>query len=268
MVSTFDSIFWTVGIRPIIDCIYNGAKRIITKKPFSPELQLHLIEKYNVNVLYIPPFNLVPCIKNDMIHKVDLSSVKTIYFYGGETLPTLISAVNHYMPSAHSVPWYGMTEVGRIAFQGNDCGKHLVNGCTAKIVDEDGNRCGQNISGEICVMKKHQFLGYFDDSVATANAIDGEGFFRTGDIGHFDDNGTLFIEGRKKNVQNIFYFEGVIVPSEIEKCLVSLPDIEEACVVGIPITTGTVLPAAVVVRKLNSNLGQREVFDAAKGEND
>lgn len=52
---------------------------------------------------------------------------------------------------------------------------------------------------------KHQFLGYLDDSDATAAAIDQDGFFRTGDIGHFDNDGNLFVVDRKKDVMNVFY---------------------------------------------------------------
>lgn len=124
IVFSFDSIYWTVGIKPIIDCIHSGATRLITTRAFSPELQLKMIEEHKISILYIPPFNLIPCLKSDVINKTDLLSMRTIYFYGCKLTPTLIPIVNQYFPNTDCVSWYGMTEIGRLAVSkvvANDC---------------------------------------------------------------------------------------------------------------------------------------------------
>lgn len=99
-------------------------------------------------------------------------------------------------------------------------------GYTVKVVDENGKRCGPNAHGEICVKSKSKFLGYLDDAKTTVNAIDNEGFFITGDIGHFNENGILSIDDRKKNIiKNVFYFRGFILPIKLESYLIQYTDI-------------------------------------------
>lgn len=266
-----DTIYWTIGLKPIFHSIYNGSMRIISSKDFTPELQLTIIEKYNVSVLSNTPFVMGACLKSDLIHKVNLSSVKKIIFYGGKLPKTLAIDIKHYFPNADVQSLYGMTEMGRIStgivdIHANGNVGQLYYGCAVKIVDEDGKRCGPNVNGEICVKIKHQFLGYFDDSNATVAAIDQDGYFQTGDIGHFDDDANLFVVNRKKDVMNVFYFENVLLPSEIEQCLIEIPDVKEACVVGIPLAYDACLPAALVIQNPNSNLCRSRVFDTVAGK--
>ena len=95
---------------------------------------------------------------------------------------------------------------------------------TVKI--EDPNEDGE---GEILVSGPNVMLGYYKDEEATAEAIDGEGFFRTGDYGKLDENGVLYITGRKKNV--IILSNGKnVYPEEIENELISLPGVLEVVV--------------------------------------
>lgn len=265
-----DIIYWTIGCRPIFHAIYNGVVRVITSRPFTPELQLEIIEKYNVTDLYNTPFVLTACIKSDAIQKANLSSVKRIVSYGGVMPQTLITDIKRSFPNGELLNLYGLTEIGAISMEivngGNVGGGKLVSNCTIEIIDDNGNRCGPNENGEIFIKTKYQFLGYFDDRDATAAAIDENGFFRTGDVGHFDDNGNLFIEDRKKNVMKVFYFDSVLLPSKIEDLLIKDPSIKDVCVVGIPIVCDDCLPAALVVRDPNSNLKQCDVFNVVAGK--
>lgn len=254
----------------IIDCIHSAATRIITAKPYSAEYHLKLLEKYKVNISFGSPFHMVACLKNDQIKKMDLSSVKHLLLHGFKVPNSLVAELAHYFPNAHIVSGYGTTEIGYISdcfhnIPENNGGNQLIDGCIAKIVDINEKSCGPNKMGEIRVKKRYKFWGYLEDPMSTADAVDEEGFYRTGDIGHFDDNGMLFICDRQKDVIKIFYFRGVILPSDIEKCIIALPDVKEVCVVGIPIVPAAQIPAAVVVRKPNSNLSQQDVYDVVAG---
>lgn len=267
----FDSVFWTAGLRFMLRCAQYGAKNIITKHSFSSELQLEIIEKYKVSILAGIPLNLLTCMRNNRINGMDLSCLKIIMFYGSKSPPYLVKEFNRYFPNAKIQTRYGMAEVGRISdgfLNAKECSNvgRLVNGCIAKIVDDHGRRCGPNVTGEICVKKSNEFLGYYKDIEATVKAIDREGFFLTGDIGHFDQNGYLFFDDRKRFVITTFFFEGVILPTEIEAHLLSKPDIEEVCVVGIPILDNFELPSAVIVRQKDSSLTQRNVYDMIAGK--
>lgn len=268
----FEEIFWTAGVKPLIDTIHNGMTRILTSKSFTPELQLKLIEKYSVTVLYNPALSMVGCLKSSHIHNTNVSSVQAIFFYGCKIPNNLVSEVNRYFPNALLLSCYGLTEIGIVTFSildahSNPNSGDLYPGTIAKIIDDNGIRCGPNINGEICIKKKSSFLGYLGDRQTTAAAVDPEGFFHTGDSGHFDGNGQFVFDDRIKNFIRAYYFIFVIEVSEIEDYLRTMPDIMEVCVVGIPITTDTSLPAAVIVRRPESTLSERDVYNAVAGTN-
>ena len=91
--------------------------------------------------------------------------------------------------------------------------------------------------GEILTRGPHVMRGYFGNDELTASVIDADGWLHTGDIGHLDRDGFLFISGRKKNV--IVLGSGKKVqPEELEAVLFEHPDIEEGCVVGVVATEG------------------------------
>lgn len=262
-----------MGIKAIIDCIFGGTTRIISTKSSTPEYFMDVIEKYKVSVLMVSPFRTVACLKGRFADQKDLSCVKKIYYYGNQMPFSLVAGVQRIFPNAEAFTTYGLTEIGGISLHSLDItkgysGDRLFNGSMAKIIDGHGNRCEPNVNGEICIKQKYKFRGYFDNCSATLAAVDDEGFFRTGDIGHFDEKGALFIEGRIKNIMQVFHFGGFILPTEIEEYIISLAEIKEACVVGIPLLNlnGPVLPAAVVVRETNSDVNQRNIFDLVAGE--
>lgn len=83
--------------------------------------------------------------------------------------------------------------------------------------------------GEICVKSEQVMIGYYEDEEATAAAFNNEGYFRTGDYGYLDEEGYLYITGRKKNI--IILSNGKnVYPEEIEESLYKIPLVKE-CVV-------------------------------------
>lgn len=146
----------------------------------------------------------------------------------------------------------------------SDCAGQLFGNVTAKIVDSHGNLCG--IDGEICVKTLYTLLGYYRNPEANVKLFDSDGFLKTGDIGHFDKNGNLYIVDRKANM---FEYNGHIVkPSEIEAVLLKSSNIDTVCVVGISDAVGTNLPAAAVVRKDGSEISEEEISAIVSGEYD
>lgn len=270
---SFETINSTAGIYQLLSAMQssNGVARVITSNSFSPDLQLKLIEKYKVTHLTNVPLYLIACLKHDSIQRWNLSSVKDIFLYGYKIPSTLIVEAAQYFPDAKIMSFYAMTEMGAITHNilngksTSNCGL-VCPGTTIKIMDDDGNRCGSNVIGEIYVKKDHEFLGYLDDPEATAATVDNEGFFRTGDSGHFDEDGLLYFDDRLKNVLRCYYFRGVVIPTEIEFFLLKTPDILEACVIGIPAGVGSNLLAAVIVKRPNSNLTQHDIYTAVAGE--
>ena len=141
-------------------------------------------------------------------------------------------------------------------------------GTEVKIVDlSTGEALGPNIDGEICVRSNKMFSGYLNNPKATAEAFDSEGWYRTGDIGHYDESERIFITDRLKEVVRIgidnHYIN--ISPVEIEQFLLTHKSIAEVAVVGVNNRTGTHWPRAYVVLKEGQTATEKEIQKFVSG---
>lgn len=264
----FSTLYWLSGVLTLLFGSLYGATRIITTKKFTPDLLLYLIETYKITYLLNPPQQVVLTLKSDSIKNADLSSVK-YYYVGGSTIPTNLPAnMKNYLPNGKILPVYGMSEVTRISITTPENGRdgtvgQLRKRVIVKILDKNGNRCGINVNGEICVKPYFKFIGYYGNEMATKELHDPEGFIHTADVGHFDNDGFLYFVDRKKDFLRYYGFH--ISPSEIEVFLIKSPKIKSVCVVGIPDKFDFDLPAAVIVRNNGSNLNKKDVSDMVSG---
>lgn len=266
---SFSPLYWGSGLFVLIRGILIGATRIITTEPFTPELQLRLIEKYKVTFSMNPPHQLMLMMKSHRFGETDLSSLRCVVVSGGKVPCQLKTELGRYLPNGFVCNGYGMSEIcGMIAYDyppSNENGVvgKLSDGICIKIIDEDGNRCGLNVEGEIYVKMRNKFLGYFENRKATDEALDNEGFFATGDIGRFNGEGELYVSGRKKELLKYCNFQ--VPPAEVDAFLIQSPHIKSACVVGIPDEIVGDLPAAAIVRVNGSNITEKDVFDLVTG---
>ena len=120
---------------------------------------------------------------------------------------------------------YGITECAPIIAVNRS--KHPVRGSVGHVLDIDTVKIdhpNEDGEGEIWVTGPNVMLGYYKDEAATKDAIDEEGYFKTGDYGKLDKNNVLYITGRKKNL--IILSNGKnVYPEEIENELVATPGI-------------------------------------------
>ena len=120
---------------------------------------------------------------------------------------------------------YGITECAPIIAVNRS--KHPVRGSVGHVLDIDTVKIdhpNEDGEGEIWVTGPNVMLGYFKDEAATKDAIDEEGYFKTGDYGKLDKNNVLYITGRKKNL--IILSNGKnVYPEEIENELVATPGV-------------------------------------------
>lgn len=258
----FSSLYWLSGVQALLLGILESSTRLITTDSFSPESMLHLIQKHKVTSLFSGSFQMVLTLKCAEKQITDLTSVER-WFCGGSKISNEITiAVQNYIPNGLVLVVYGMSELfGSITVKlcdgKNESVGQLVGGTTVKIVDENGNRLGVGQDGEVCVKNVYKFAGYYGDRVSTDALYDTEGFLQTGDIGHFDGDGSLYLVDRKKDI--LRYREHTISPSEIENFLSNRPEIESASVVGITDSSSNDLPAAVVVRQRGSTITEAEI---------
>lgn len=159
--------------------------------------------------------------------------------YASERMPTpLITALIERMPAVSFVQFYGMIEhlcltVLGASDQLRKIGTvgHPMVGAELYLVDEDDQLVGPGGTGEIVARSPTVFAGYWGDPVATARVMRGQAM-RTGDLGRFDDDGFLWLEGRLKEVIKTGGL--TVIPTEIEGALMSHPQVSDAAVVGVP----------------------------------
>ncbi len=125
---------------------------------------------------------------------------------------------------------YGITECAPLISVNRS--RHVVKGSVGTVLDMDEVKISapnEDGEGEICVKGPNVMLGYYKDAQATAEALDEEGYFKTGDYGKLTKDRILYITGRKKNL--IILSNGKnVYPEEIENELISIPGIQDIIV--------------------------------------
>lgn len=266
----FSQLYWITGVMTMVWSTLYGATRIITTETFSAELIFRLISQYRISFILNSLNQMLAMLKHEKIADMDLTSIKN-YCLGGSRIPHGLPAqFNKYFPDGAVHIILGMTEtcgVYAMACTKNvvdkEPGGQLTYNVGVKIIDDDGNRCGVGIDGEICLKLRYDFLGYYNNREATEQAFDAEGFFLTGDIGHFDADGDLHIVDRKKDMMKYCGYQ--VTPTEIEAVLIKSPEIEAVCVVGIPDSVASDLPAVAVIRKAGANITADDIYSLVAG---
>ncbi|WP_420630894.1 acyl-CoA synthetase [Candidatus Leptofilum sp.] len=120
----------------------------------------------------------------------------------------------------------------------------------ARVVDDNNQPLGPNQIGELVLKGPSASSGYFNNPAATAEAIDDEGWFHTGDLALYDDDWYFTIKDRKKDM----YISGGenVYPAEIEKVLYAHSDVQLCAVVGLPDPKWGEVGLACVVLRPNS----------------
>uniref|UniRef100_A0A1L8DZ97 Putative acyl-coa synthetase n=1 Tax=Nyssomyia neivai TaxID=330878 RepID=A0A1L8DZ97_9DIPT len=258
---SFSSLYWASGYIALLSSLFSLSTRIITTKPFSPEFLISIIKNYKVTMLLTPPSQATQLINCPALKEDSLASLKSYTCIGGLITIELCNRIQSYLPNGTFMNTYGMSEAGTISTLCMPSAKvsvgFLSTGVTAMIINEDGQQLGFGEIGEICVKTKSLFMGYYNNPEATEVMFDKNGWVHTGDLGYFDEDGILYLTGRKKDI--LKYNNYHVSPLEIEEILQNHPDVSQAVVVGIPDQIFTDLPAAVVVRKDGTSVTEEEL---------
>jgi len=197
------------------------------------------IEKYSINVIWLVPSMV------SMILTLDRSDEGIAYcqkgciksaLIGTAPLPKMLKMTFEKKYSISLYENYGSTEALFVStnsplIQKNDGVGMPLPGQKVYIQDIHSKNCAVNQIGEIVLQSERLMKGYYKNIDETNNNIS-NGLFYTGDMGYFDENGHLFIVGRKKD---LIIRGGInISPKEIEDTLEQHPVIKEVAVIGIP----------------------------------
>ncbi|EAL40220.1 AGAP008545-PA [Anopheles gambiae str. PEST] len=267
----FSALHWATGFASMLTPFFSGTIRLITRKSFSERQFLEAVEKYRVQAIFLPTAYSNAVMAHPRTKTADLSSLK-IWMVGGSHVPEeLRDRIDALLrpTGGRSVTTYGSSENGACAMdipkrKPGATGPLMLN-TMIRIVDENGNRLGVGKQGELLTKMSVEFGGYYGNEEASRNAIDSDGFFRTGDIGYIDEEGYLHVVDRKKD---IFKYSGLqVVPTELEAIITAIEGVQEVCVVGIRNTqNATDVPAAVIVRRRDSKLDASQVRSIVDGQ--
>ena len=221
--------------------VTHGSAMVYPAPTFDPEATMDAIEAERCTALYGVPTMFIAVLGCPNFPARDLTSLRTGAMAGSPCPVEVMKQVIDKLHMKDVTIAYGMTETSPVSFQtGPDdpverrvstIGKvqpHLE----VKIVDEAGEVTPRGVPGEVCTRGYSVMLGYWDDPERTAEAIDPDGWMRTGDLGVIDGAGYGNIVGRIKDMvirggENIY-------PREIEEFLYTHPKVADVTVVGLP----------------------------------
>lgn len=214
------------------------------------------VERYQATQMPIAPSQAIDLLNHDHHRQFNLQSLKVISFAGAKIpADTLEQIKSKYQVKISEL--YGSTEmmgsVVQPAHQVIPPGSVGVpqSNNEMKIIDiETKENLPAFQQGEICFRGPARFLGYLRNLRATDEVIDSNGWYHTGDIGYYDDNGHLYVVDRIKALIKFRYWS--ISPAEIELFLQQHPAIDNVCVVGVKhLTEGHIIRAYVQMKKGN-----------------
>jgi len=133
-----------------------------------------------------------------------------------------------------------------------------------KLLDEDGREVGIGESGEIVAKGPQVMKGYWQQPEANAAAFTADGYFRTGDVGVFDDKGFLKIVDRKKDMILVSGFN--VFPNEIEAVATSCPGVAECACIGVPDEKSGEAVKLFVVKAQGATLTEADVIAHCRKE--
>ncbi len=253
-----------------LDCflspdIYLGVSSILHDKA-DPAEMLEAIEKHGVTKLFCPPTIWIALLRHPDFDKRDLSSLNAGY-YGASIMPTaVIEELAQRLPNMRLFNFYGQTEMAPLAtiLKPHDqlrklgsAGRPSLN-VETRVVDDDDNPVPVGEVGEIVHRSPHLITEYYNDPDKTAEAFR-NGWFHSGDLGRFDDEGYLYVVDRKKDM--IKTGGENVASREVEEAIFRHPDVAEVAVFGVPHPKWIEAVTAVVVPKAGAEVTAEGVME-------
>ncbi|MEV7890151.1 4-coumarate--CoA ligase family protein [Streptomyces sp. NPDC002817] len=245
----------------------NGATVVVLPR-FDLETFLAAIQNHRITGLYVAPPIVLALAKHPLVTQYDLSTLQYIISAAAPLDAKLAEACSQRLNLPPVGQAYGMTElspgthvVPLAAMRHAPPGTvgRLVAGTEMRIVslDDPDKDVGVAEDGEILIRGPQVMKGYLGRPDATAAMIDPDGWLHTGDVGHADADGWLFVVDRVKELIKYKGFQ--VAPAELEALLLTHPGIADAAVIGVYNDDGNEVPHAYVVR-------QPTVTDLSEGE--
>jgi acyl-CoA synthetase (AMP-forming)/AMP-acid ligase II len=220
--------FHTFGLKAGLIASFLRGATMLPVAAFDIDRVVELIEAERITMLPGPP-----TLYHSLLAVGDKDKLATLRagVTGAADIPVeLVHRIHDELPFQTLMTGYGLTEAGNVTLsRPGDSFEDVAT--TAGLPCEDIEvRVADD--GEVLVRGYGVMQGYLDDPVATAEAIDADGWLHTGDLGSFTESGRLRIVGRKKDMFIVGGFNAY--PAEIEGFLLEHPAVAQAAVIGVP----------------------------------
>ena len=254
----------------LFSSLYTGSK-LITLPKFEPELFLDTISRYKTDVVTLVPPLILFLAKHPIVNNYDLSCIREIMSGAAPLGGDLVESVRARLKCDTIRQGYGLTETSPVThlvpkslskLKPQSIGVPLKS-IEVKVVDiKTGKTLGVSEEGEVWIRGPNVMKGYLNLPEATESCITGDGWFRSGDVGYFDEDGCFYITDRLKELIKVKGLQ--VAPAELEALLHSHEKIADAAVIGVANERLGEAPKAYVVKKEDS-LGEREVMEYVAG---
>ncbi|MGQ4477955.1 4-coumarate--CoA ligase family protein [Streptomyces sp. SAS_276] len=262
--------FHIYGLTALMNAPLRQGAAVVVLPRFDLETFLAAIENHRITGLYVAPPIVLALAKHPAVAQYDLSSLEYIISAAAPLDANLAAACSQRLGLPPVGQAYGMTELspGTHVVPVRDMptappgtvGK-LIAGTEMRVVslDDPDKDLGIGEAGELLIRGPQVMKGYLGRPDETAAMIDPDGWLHTGDVGHVDDDGWLFVVDRVKELIKYKGFQ--VAPAELEALLLTHPGIADAAVVGEYNDDNNEVPHAYVVRQQTAlDLSQSEVL--------
>ncbi|MFD8388437.1 4-coumarate--CoA ligase family protein [Streptomyces sp. NPDC059680] len=250
--------FHIYGLTALMNAPLRKGATVVVLPRFDLETFLAAIETHRITGLYVAPPIVLALAKHPAVARYDLSSLKYVISAAAPLDATLARACSQRLGLPPIGQAYGMTELSpgthvvpldRLHDAPAGTVGRLIAGTEMRIVslDDPDKDLGTGESGEILIRGPQVMKGYLGRPDATAALIDVDGWLHTGDVGHVDEDGWLFVVDRVKELIKYKGFQ--VAPAELEALLLTHPGIADAAVIGSYNDDGNEVPHAFVVRR-------------------
>ncbi|MCB9771268.1 MAG: AMP-binding protein [Candidatus Omnitrophica bacterium] len=240
------------GFIYIQNCIIFGITLVIMDR-FNPYEFLRLVQEHKVSCFHIVPAMYTALLSLKQIEKFDLSSLRWVVVFGAPSSPEIMERFHKYCPNAQLLNGWGMTETcppntvtplgsRNIASVGKPSPLSEI-----KIVDEEDREVAVGKIGEILIRGWIVMKEYYKDPESTAQ-MKRNGWLYTGDIGRKDEEGFIYIVGRKKEMIKVA--GQIVYAPEVESAFYKHESVLEAAVIGVADDMrGEVVKAFIVLKQ-------------------
>jgi acyl-CoA synthetase (AMP-forming)/AMP-acid ligase II len=248
--------FHIYGLTALMNAPLRQGATVVVLSRFELDTFLSAIEKHRITGLYVAPPIVLALAKHPAVEGYDLSSLQYVISAAAPLDAGLAQACARRLGLPPVGQAYGMTELSPGTHVVPLAEKNPPPGAVGKLIpstqmrivslDDPARDAGPGEHGEIAIRGPQVMKGYLGRPEATAAMIDADGWLHTGDIGHTDGDGWLFVVDRVKELIKYKGFQ--VAPAELEALLLTHPGIADAAVVGVYDDENNEVPKAFVVR--------------------